>query len=697
MEENKKDTKEKESEDAKAISNVADFVFIQSDGNRSRKEVEDEIEDAYKKLMLKIDEKLKYITQLNLDPAVFNNLASKIKGNARKNFFNSVLDFNIDEIDVLINNIAIDAINPVIALEHDEDAPIEIKDNSYETYLEKHFSEDVKSNIFEKEIEQEFLEIQKDFENELKYDKSYFANTDYAKKEDEIDENLDELGEHINDLSEKVKNGDESYKAELILLEESVMLTTNYNNNKNSQKKCNLLFVMAELSTLDSEFAKNQIKEMADLLNMPNLYTSDVNGNIEINKKQLLEEASRENVINGSNTPITEKALKRNIDYKVEKFSKERKLEGKESDNLRKELKKSHFRNNFKDLLKRSNKGEFINVKEMGEMIGYDLEFSIEFLQELEEKFNKYSHVDTENTRRYYNFLKKCQSTAEKLTTIRTMSDVRAALEESESKIVDKDFEATKEYLVVNSACNFFNTHKNKNLSDLEKGNALLIMAQVGLTNFKEKDRLIAEMAKRYQIEDVVTKDDNGNLKTNVNEIVYKLNSTLGKNNENYVPMISSEIRNGMNKMTQNDLEKTVGKIVRSNNEKMILNSFEKIMDDSEKEIGLLRRSVSDMIGIDLELAKEIFDEKSNNVNDKTSDKEKEVLDIVHSIINSKMKLKKEFEEKNKKTNYSGFPSAKNADISTFNDSNEFIKGSEKNNVDEEHEIDKQVGHDEGR
>lgn len=203
MEENNKEVTEKKNEDEKAISNVAEFVFLQNKGSKNKKEIEEEIEYGYKKLMIKIDEKLKVFTQSNIEPSIINRLTSKVKRDARKNFFNAVLDIDINEIDLLVNNVAIESINPITKIEYDEKNPLEIiepNEGMILNYLRNEKEVTFKDNVLmdflnDKDAVKYFNQKGIDFKFENSEDLRLRCSKDEQEEEERIDVLSDSFGE----------------------------------------------------------------------------------------------------------------------------------------------------------------------------------------------------------------------------------------------------------------------------------------------------------------------------------------------------------------------------------------------------------------------------------------------------------------------------------------------------------------------
>lgn len=115
------------SSEEEVLSKIIDVAYVKENENkadtRSKSEIEEEITTAYQKMLKIIDEKLSALRQLNIDPAIVSSLTSQVKNNARTDFFNSVLNSDLDEIDKIVNSVALDSIKPILPDEHDESNP----------------------------------------------------------------------------------------------------------------------------------------------------------------------------------------------------------------------------------------------------------------------------------------------------------------------------------------------------------------------------------------------------------------------------------------------------------------------------------------------------------------------------------------------------------------------------------------------
>ncbi len=142
MEENKEKMSEK---DSQALSDIAKFVYLQSGNKKTLNDVEEEIGKSYRNMQIKLKEKLAPIINnlivSRVDPSIINILENEVRDNARKSFYNSILNSDISEINRIQDIVVSESIKSVIPLEYGEsiiqDSPSNLSNIEIGELLEK--------------------------------------------------------------------------------------------------------------------------------------------------------------------------------------------------------------------------------------------------------------------------------------------------------------------------------------------------------------------------------------------------------------------------------------------------------------------------------------------------------------------------------------------------------------------------------
>ena len=111
MEEEKKSV---ESQDKIAISKVAEAV---GNTQMTQDQIEEKIDEALKVCYKLIEDKADNYIPIDADTAKKNRLIADLKNNAKIDMFNRVLSEGVDNLEGLTQDIAIDAIKPIVPVE----------------------------------------------------------------------------------------------------------------------------------------------------------------------------------------------------------------------------------------------------------------------------------------------------------------------------------------------------------------------------------------------------------------------------------------------------------------------------------------------------------------------------------------------------------------------------------------------------
>lgn len=202
MEEKKENTNNAKSQDNEAIKKIADFVDSK---DLTPKQVEEKIDEALKKCYKLIESKVTDYLPVNGDVAEKNRVIANLQNNAKLDMFNRVLSEGIDNIDVLYQTIAVDAIKPIV--------PVEDKDKK--TLSKEELRKAELNRYIEKSFEEHFEKSDLKDEESIKKVAFQFKPRNYANKKEKmedigniIDEATQDIEDELNDLLKKANSKD---------------------------------------------------------------------------------------------------------------------------------------------------------------------------------------------------------------------------------------------------------------------------------------------------------------------------------------------------------------------------------------------------------------------------------------------------------------------------------------------------------
>lgn len=280
MEEEKKSV---ESQDKIAISKVAEAV---GNTQMTQDQIEEKIDEALKVCYKLIEDKADNYIPIDADTAKKNRLIADLKNNAKIDMFNRVLSEGVDNLEGLTQDIAIDAIKPIV--------PVEDKG-------EKSLS---KADIRQQRLNESML---KDFE-------SLFGDDD-SKSSGLIDTALKgyvDLTEASKDVRNKVKSSlDEATKKaydeaqtdeERMAIKSIAEVELLYEKNETMEPTANWRNICIALAQGKNEYAL----QLAEKYKVDIEYKTDENGNVSIDKDMAIKEYAKEFLIASGMEPSEE-------------------------------------------------------------------------------------------------------------------------------------------------------------------------------------------------------------------------------------------------------------------------------------------------------------------------------------------------------------------------------------------------------
>ena len=280
MEEEKKSV---ESQDKIAISKVAEAV---GNTQMTQDQIEEKIDEALKVCYKLIEDKADNYIPIDADTAKKNRLIADLKNNAKIDMFNRVLSEGVDNLEGLTQDIAIDAIKPIV--------PVEDKG-------EKSLST---ADIRQQRLNESML---KDFE-------SLFGDDD-SKSSGLIDTALKgyvDLTEASKDVRNKVKSSlDEATKKaydeaqtdeERMAIKSIAEVELLYEKNETMEPTANWRNICIALAQGKNEYAL----QLAEKYKVDIGYKTDENGNVSIDKDMAIKEYAKEFLIASGMEPSEE-------------------------------------------------------------------------------------------------------------------------------------------------------------------------------------------------------------------------------------------------------------------------------------------------------------------------------------------------------------------------------------------------------
>lgn len=135
----------KNDKDSEAISNIAEVVFWQNKGSKSQKDIEEQIQESYKKMQAEIDSRLAPIitklTEVKADPGLINRTISGVKETARTSFFNKIISTDITKIEEVKDSAKSDAIKFILPVDGFEVLPGKVGATKANNYLMEYLNQ----------------------------------------------------------------------------------------------------------------------------------------------------------------------------------------------------------------------------------------------------------------------------------------------------------------------------------------------------------------------------------------------------------------------------------------------------------------------------------------------------------------------------------------------------------------------------
>lgn len=288
MEEEKKNV---ESQDKIAISKVANAV---GNTQMTPQEIEEKIDKALKVCYKLIEDKADNYIPINADSSKKSRLIADLKSNAKVDMFNRVLAEGVDNLEGLTQDIAIDAVKPIVPVEDKGERPISKSDRRQQRLNE------IVINDFESLFGDDNSKPSGLIETALK---GYFDLTEASKDvRNKVRGSLDEFTKKAYD---EAKSDEEK-----MAIETSVEKEILFGNDERLKPVAYWENICLALAVGDNKRAV----ELADKYNMDIDFQIDENGNRIIDKDMALNEYTRES-LKASGMELTEENIKMAQEY----------------------------------------------------------------------------------------------------------------------------------------------------------------------------------------------------------------------------------------------------------------------------------------------------------------------------------------------------------------------------------------------
>lgn len=283
MEEEKKNV---ESQDKIAISKVANAVV---NTQMTPQEIEEKIDKALKVCYKLIEDKADNYIPINADSSKKSRLIADLKSNAKVDMFNRVLAEGVDNLEGLTQDIAIDAVKPIVPVEDKGERPISKSDRRQQRLNE------IVINDFESLFGDDNSKPSGLIETALK---GYFDLTEASKDvRNKVRGSLDEFTKKAYD---EAKSDEE--KMAIKSIAEAELLYKDDETKKQTAKWRNICIALSQ--------GKNEYAvKLAEKYEVDIDYKIDENGNIVVDKDMAMNEYTKEFLI-ASGIELSEENIK---------------------------------------------------------------------------------------------------------------------------------------------------------------------------------------------------------------------------------------------------------------------------------------------------------------------------------------------------------------------------------------------------
>lgn len=258
------------SQDHESIKKIANFV---GSNELTSEQIEEKLDEALKNCYKMIEKKASDYLPVNADLAEKNRLISNLQNNAKLEMFNRVLKEGVDNIEVLSQSIAMDAVKPIVPIEDKGEKPLS-KEELRKKYINEMLEKDLYS-FSEKE------EKNVTFQDEIK--KTIRRIDDYKNYEEESKDLGNVIEVFVNDDIEKILDSDECDNRTRVAI--ASIVESESKSLKNEDAKIVQTENICKLLVLDNEFANNYAKNLAEIHEF-DIFDYDENGIQSINMQK---------------------------------------------------------------------------------------------------------------------------------------------------------------------------------------------------------------------------------------------------------------------------------------------------------------------------------------------------------------------------------------------------------------------------